>query len=85
MTNTVKMETSGSNYALVKIGSYHWVIFSYNTPVLEIVYRNGESCYKRTWDGYSVTTMRHIRYCLQFLGMSPICKKDWDSMEISNI
>ena len=81
----IKMECSGNNYSLVKVGSYHWVVFSYNTPVLEIVYNKGETALRRGWNGYSKTTMKHISYCLRFLGLSPISKKDWDKMEIESL
>ena len=37
----------------------------------------------RLWDGYSATTMRHINAWLQWHGMNPITKKQWEEMEVA--
>lgn len=43
------------------------VLQSYNTEVCKIS-SNGE--FVRMWEGYSVTTMRHVNSFLSFFGMS---------------
>ena len=52
---------------------------SYNTIVCRI--KNGKLY--RTWNGYSITTMRHVNAFLNAYGMETINKKQWEQLEIS--
>ena len=55
------------------------VLQSYNTEVCKIG-RNGE--FVRLWDGYSVTTMRHVNCFLSFFGISGGGKAWWNSQPV---
>lgn len=55
------------------------VLQSYNTEVCKIG-SNGE--FVRLWDGYSVTTMRHVNSFLSFFGISGGGKSWWDSQPV---
>lgn len=55
------------------------VLQSYNTEVCKIS-SNGE--FVRLWDGYSVTTMRHVNSFLSFFGMSGGGKSWWKAQNV---
>lgn len=55
------------------------VLQSYNTEVCKIS-SNGE--FVRMWEGYSVTTMRHVNSFLSFFGMSGGGKSWWKSQSV---
>lgn len=55
------------------------VLLSYNTEVCKIG-SNGE--FVRLWDGYSVTTMRHINSFLSFFGIPGGGKAWWNSQPV---
>ena len=55
------------------------VLQSYNTEVCKIT-SGGE--FVRMWDGYSVTTMRHINSFLELVGISGGGKSWWDAQPI---
>lgn len=55
------------------------VLQSYNTEVCKIN-NNGE--FVRLWDGYSVTTMRHVNSFLSFFCISGSGKSWWDSQPV---
>lgn len=55
------------------------VVFSYGVPVAS--YSGND--FHRHWDGYSVTTLRHINKALK--PSTPITKKTWEAMEIREI
>lgn len=55
------------------------VLQSYNTEVCKIG-NNGE--FVRLWDGYSVTTMRHVNSFLSFFGIPGGGKKWWNSQPV---
>ena len=60
-----------------------YVLVSYGRNVARLYftdYENGVMI--RLWDGYSQTTMRHINSWLQWHGMNPITKKQWQEMEV---
>lgn len=57
------------------------VLYSYNTPVA--AYKNG--ILYRLWEGYSATTMRHVKAFTEFLGIGFRGKNQWDGMEVSPI
>ena len=52
---------------------------SYNTIVCRIKNRK----LYRIWDGYSITTMRHVNAFLNAYDMETINKKQWEQLEIS--
>ena len=56
------------------------VLQSYNTNVCKIT-EDGK--FVRLWDGYSVTTMRHINSFLNLVGVAGGGKKWWDAQPIS--
>lgn len=56
------------------------VLQSYETNVCKIK-SNGE--FVRLWDGYSVTTMRHVNSFLVFVGVEGGGKAWWDAQPIS--
>ena len=74
-------------------------IFSYGTPVLKIspnIFDDKLSSLTRLWDGYSVTTIRHINRALDTIngnyhifrtmalmgGYTSFTKKLWESMPV---
>ena len=73
------------NFQLLEISYGHWLVFSYNTKVLDIFVDHGNILQRRLWGGYSKTTQRHINKALAFLGLSPISKKDWDKMDVESL
>ena len=73
------------NFQLLEISYGHWLVFSYNTKVLDIFVDHGNILQRRLWDGWSATTQRHINKALAFLGLSPISKKDWDKMDVESL
>ena len=62
------------------------VIFSYGTPVLAIDCSGMKSQLVRLWDGWSVTTQRHINKAFTILGDGfHMDKKTWDAMPVENL
>lgn len=53
-------------------------IYSYSTLVAVI--ENGKL--HRIWNGYSVTTMKHINQVLEELSLPKVTKKEWQKMSI---
>lgn len=52
------------------------ILYSYDTPIIR--YRYG--VYTKLWDGYSATTMRHIKeFCKQVDGIN-VNKKWWTAL-----
>lgn len=66
------------------MANHAYVIFSYGTPVFAIDCSGMHPRFVRLWDGWSVTTQRHINKALDALGHSAdhIKKADWDKMEV---
>ena len=55
-----------------------YILKSYQT---DVCYIDSEGLH-RTWDGYSVTTLRHVdEFSRQILG-KPVNKKTWCAMEV---
>lgn len=54
---------------------------SYNTIVCGIV----DGVFVRFWDGYSVTTQKHINDFRYMNGLSSMGKSEWTQLEISQI
>ena len=65
----------------------HDVVFSYSTPVLAIFDKgeNGKMNHTRLWNGWSITTQKHINKALDFYGVEHINKKIWDAMPVETI
>lgn len=67
------------NRALVIPTNNGYILQSYYTEVAEI--RNtGE--FIKLWDGFSVTTLKHINAFREFAGMDTISKREWIEMEV---
>ena len=54
-------------------------LYSYKTKVA-ILTKGGN--FIRLWDGYSVTTMKHINEFRRMNGLETICKKNWEALEV---
>lgn len=59
-----------------------YVIFDYGTPVLHV---DNLGKYRRLWDGWSITTQRHINKALATLGRNGIDKATWYDMPVEQI
>lgn len=57
-----------------------WLLRSYDTMVASYYLESGY--FVRLWDGYSMTTMRHINAFLSFLGHEPKGKAWWIDIDI---
>ena len=55
------------------------ILQSYNTEVCKIT--PGDE-FVRLWDGYSLTTMRHINAFIELFNISGGGKSWWDSLEV---
>ena len=69
--------------AVVEINGDTVTLYSYNTKICSII--DKDKCqFVRYWDGYSVTTSRHItEFCLQN-GFTPYSKKEWENLPVAN-
>lgn len=56
------------------------ILKSYDTNVCKIT---GEGEFVRLWDGYSVTTMKHVNSFLNLVGVAGGGKKWWDAQPIA--
>ena len=76
-----ELEISTSmEYKLISLG---YELIYYGTKVARIeVGRDGRK-QVRLFGGYSATTMRHVNAWLQWHGMNPITKKQWEEMEVA--
>lgn len=52
---------------------------SYDTIVCGF---DADGGFHRYWDGYSATTMRHIKAFLECNGMTPINKREWERLKV---
>lgn len=66
------------NRALIIPVEDGYILQSYYTKVAVI--RNNE--FYRLWDGFSVTTLKHINAFRSFAGFKPISKREWIEMEV---
>lgn len=57
------------------------LLVSYNTVVA--VYQRGK--FFRTWDGWSVTSARHIKSFCIWLGVPTMNKAKWDALPVENM
>lgn len=56
-----------------------YILRSYYTDVAEV--RDGE--FIRLWDGFSVTTLKHINIFRQFTGFDTMSKREWIETEVA--
>ena len=81
--NTVN-DSANSFYGKAKVIEYEGgtkILESYKTKVVKLA-KNGTI--KRLWDGYSMTTLRHVNEFLAQNGINKkLTKKDWMEMEVS--
>lgn len=56
---------------------------SYDTLILETDKVTGETV--KLWDGYSVTTMKHINQYLPSVGIRTMGKADWTRQEVGDV
>ena len=67
------------NRALVIPTNDGYILQSYYTEVAKIK-NTGE--FIKLWDGFSVTTLKHINAFREFAGMDTISKREWIEMEV---
>ena len=77
----MKLVNICNNCQLVTTGENN-IVFSYGTPVF--VMSQGHH-HRRLWNGWSATTQKHINKCLDYMGLSHINKKVWDSMPVETL
>ena len=63
--------------AIVKPYGYGETLTSYNTTVCAMVC--GE--FVKTWNGYSVTTMKHVNTFREMYGLPKLSKREWIELE----
>ncbi len=68
-------------FVLENTDTHKYMLVSYETIVA--TYYKGS--FKRTWVGYSVTTMRHVNAFRQFLRLPAINKSEWVNMNIESV
>lgn len=54
------------------------MLISYTTHVASVV----DGVFQRHWDGYSLTTMRHINAFREMHGLSYMNKQEWLALEV---
>lgn len=54
-----------------------YILKSYYTEVCKVV--NGE--FIKVWDGFSVTTLKHVNIFREFLGLDALNKREWIELE----
>ena len=62
-----------NNRALVIPTEHGYKLKSYYTEVAEIV----DGAFVKTWDGYSVTTMKHVNAFREHFGFARMSKREW--------
>ena len=66
-----------NNRALVIPTEHGYTLKSYYTTVAAIV----DGDFVKTWDGYSVTTMKHINAFREYFGFARMGKRDWIELD----
>ena len=72
-----------NNRAIVIKVKGGFVLKSYNTNVAYYDIGNDEMI--RTWDGFSVTTLKHINIFRSWLGLGTISKREWIELDTHRI
>lgn len=75
-TGEFQLEGFG-NRASVKEDGNRITLTSYYTEVCEIA--SGE--FKKTWDGFSATTLKHINIFCRYYGFPTFSKREWIELE----
>jgi hypothetical protein len=70
--------------AVVKVDSAARVhtLYSYNTAVARIDGDGADAVFTRLWDGYSVTTMKHVNQFRDCNGMKRLSKAEWNALPV---
>ena len=55
------------------------ILQSYYTKVCRYDIQTG--LFEKTWDGFSVTTLKHVNIFREFLGLSKLSKREWIELE----
>lgn len=63
--------------AIVNPYGYGETLTSYNTTVCAMVC----GAFIKTWDGYSVTTMKHVNTFREMYGLPKLSKREWIELE----
>lgn len=72
------VERTFENGDCVAVNLADVTLYSYTTPVCTLYFcGNGNNYFVRLWDGYSVTTMRHINSFLMQYGIYKYGGKKW--------
>lgn len=72
------IERTFENGACVAVNLANVTLYSYNTPICTLYFcGNGNNYLVRLWEGYSVTTMRHIDSFLKQYGFYKYGGKAW--------
>lgn len=81
-TYELKATRQKSYYGKAKILESDNVIAlcSYDTIVCYIDKQTNE--FFRTWWGWSATTSKHVADFMRLNGLEPLCKKDWEKLEV---
>lgn len=69
--------------AMINIVGDDVVLKSYYTNVLVINLKNYSVC--KLWDGFSVTTLKHVNLLLDMFGFKRLNKKEFMNLEINKI
>lgn len=55
-----------------------YILTSYYTVVAEFTEKGG---FKKRWQGFSATTLKHINIFRQFVGLAPLNKREWIELD----
>lgn len=68
-----------SNNAMVYVLDNVKTLYSYLAPICQI---DEDGNFIRIWDGWSLTTSKHINAFRKYYGLNPITKKEWLANEV---
>ena len=78
----IKLEGFNNRAIVIKVkGGY--ILKSYNTIVA--YYLISEDKMIRAWDGFSVTTLKHVNVFRSWLGLSTLSKREWIELDTHRI
>lgn len=78
----IKLEGFNNRAIVIKVkGGY--ILKSYNTIVA--YYLISEDKMIRAWDGFSVTTLKHVNIFRSWLGLSTLSKREWIELDTHRI
>ena len=70
-----------SFYGKCRVIETEQVLYLRSYDILVCYWDKKRKVFNKLWDGYSLTTMRHVNSFMRYLGLSLGGKKLWDSME----